>query len=163
MAERTGRQALGELHRLLGVLRSPQEPPSNQPRPGLTSAEDLLEPVRAGGLAAELCIDGVPRPLPPGLDLSAYRILQEAVTNVVKHARATRVVCTIRYDQDAVRLEVVDDGEPPSSNGHRPDPGHGLIGMRERVALYGGTLDAGPLPGHGYRLAAVLPLPAESP
>jgi signal transduction histidine kinase len=161
VAERIGRQALGELHRLLGVLRAPEESPIDTPRPGLTGVADLLEPIRAGGLAAELCVEGTPRPLPPGFDLSAYRILQEAVTNVLKHAHATRVVCTIRYGGDAVRLDVVDDGEPGGGNGHASGGGHGLVGMRERVALYGGTLDAGPLPGTGYHVAAVLPLPGE--
>jgi signal transduction histidine kinase len=95
------------------------------------------------------------------VDLSAYRILQEALTNVLKHARATRVDCTIRYDEDAVRLDVVDDGQPQSGNGQPPDRGHGLIGMRERGVLYGGTVDAKPLPGNGYHVAAVLPLPRD--
>ncbi|HEU4426514.1 MAG TPA: histidine kinase [Pilimelia sp.] len=162
-AEQTGRQALQEMHRLLGVLRSPQEPPTSGPAPGLTQAGELLEPIRAGGLTAELCVEGTPRRLPPGVDLSAYRILQEALTNVLKHARATRVDCTIRYDDDAVRLDVVDDGEPQRGNGHLPDQGHGLIGMRERVALYRGTVVAGPVPGNGYHVAAVLPLPRQPP
>jgi signal transduction histidine kinase len=161
IAEQTGRQALEEMHRLLGVLRSPEEPPTSMPAPGLTLAGDLLEPLRAGGLTAELCVEGTRRPLPPGVDLSAYRILQEALTNVLKHAHATRVDCTIRYDHDAVRLDIVDDGEPQHGNGHLPDRGHGLIGMRERVALYRGTVDARPVPGNGYHVAAVLPLPRE--
>jgi signal transduction histidine kinase len=161
IAERTGRQALEEMHRLLGVLRSPEEPPASMPAPGLTHAGELLEPIRAGGLTAELCVEGPPRPLPPGVDLSAYRILQEALTNVLTHARATRVDCTIRYDDDAVRVDVVDDGEPQRGNDHLPDRDHGLIGMRERAALYRGTVDAGPLPENGYHVAAVLPLPPE--
>ena len=161
LAERTGRQALEEMHRLLGVLRSPEESATSMPEPDLTRAAELLEPIRAAGLTAELCVEGTPRPLPPGVDLSAYRILQEALTNVLRHARATRVDCTIRYDEDAVRLDVVDDGQPQGRTSHSPDRGHGLIGMRERVALYGGTLDVGPTPGSGYRVAAVFPLPPE--
>jgi len=161
VAERTGRQALDEMHRLLGVLRSPEEPPPSQPQPGLTRAAELLEPLRAGGLTAELRVEGTPRPLPQGVDLSAYRILQEALTNVLRHARASRVECTIRYDEDAVRLDVVDDGHAQRGNGPPPDRGLGLIGMRERGALYGGTVDVGPLPGNGYHVAAVLPLPRE--
>jgi signal transduction histidine kinase len=161
VAERTGRQALEEMHRLLGVLRSPEEPPPGVPEPDLTRAAELLGPIRADGLTAELCVDGTPRPLPPGVDLAAYRILQEALTNVLRHARATRVTCSIRYDDDAVRLHVVDDGGPQRSNRQPHDRGHGLIGMRERVALYGGTLEAGPLPEGGYQIAACLPLPRE--
>ena len=161
VAERTGRQALEEMHRLLGVLRSPEEPPPSLPQPGLKRAAELFEPLRAAGLTAEMRVEGTPRPLPPGVDLSAYRILQEALTNVLKHARATRVDCTIRYDEDAVRLDVVDDGQPRSGNGQPPDRGHGLIGMRERGVLYGGTVDAKPLPGNGYHVAAVLPLPRD--
>lgn len=161
VAERTGRQALEEMHRLLGVLRTPEEPPTSMPQPDLTRAGELLEPIRAAGCTAELRVKGTPRPLPPGVDLSAYRILQEALTNVLRHARATRVACTISYHDDAVRLDVVDDGQPQRSSSKSPDRGHGLVGMRERVALYGGTLDAGPLPGNGYRVAAVLPLPRE--
>jgi signal transduction histidine kinase len=161
VAERTGRQALEEMHRLLGVLRAPEEPPPSLPQPGLKRAAELFEPLRAGGLTAEMRVEGLPRPLPPGVDLSAYRILQEALTNVLKHARATRVDCTIRYDEDAVRLDVVDDGQPQRGNGQPPDRGHGLIGMRERGVLYGGTVDAGPLPDRGYRVAVVLPVPRE--
>jgi len=161
VAERTGRQALEEMHRLLGVLRAPEEPPTRLPVPGLTRAAELLEPIRAGGLTAELRVEGTPRPLPPGVDLSAYRILQQALTNVLEHAHATRVDCTIRYHDGALRLDVVDDGQPQRGNGQPPGRGHGLVGMRERVALYGGTLDAGPLPEHGYRVAAVLPLPRD--
>jgi signal transduction histidine kinase len=162
VAERTGREALEDMHRLLGVLRDPHEPAQRTPHPRLAHAGELLEPVRAGGLAAELRVEGTPRPLPPGVDLSAYRILQEAVTNVLKHADATRVDCTIRYGTGAIHLDVVDDGRPHRVSGQLPGGGHGLVGMRERVAAHGGTLDAGPLPGRGYRIAAALPLPPEA-
>jgi signal transduction histidine kinase len=161
VAEQTGRQALAEMHRLLGVLRAPGEPPTSLPQPGLQRAAELLQPLRAGGLDAELHVQGTPRPLPPGVDLSAFRILQEAVTNVLKHSRATRVDCTIRYHDGALHLQVVDDGPAQLGNLGSPQGGHGLVGMRERIAMYGGTLDAGPLPGNGYHVAAVLPLPTE--
>jgi signal transduction histidine kinase len=163
LAERTGRQALEEMHRLLGVLRSPDEPATDPAQPGLRDAAELFQPVRASGLGVDLRVEGTPRPLPPGVELSAYRILQEAVTNVLKHARATRVDCRIGYHDDQLRLEIVDDGQArQDSKGHpAPGSGHGLIGMRERAALYGGTLEAGPMQGNGYHVAAVLPLPRE--
>jgi signal transduction histidine kinase len=163
VAERTGRQALAEMHRLLGVLRSPDEAPADPAQPRLRDAAELFGPVRASGVGVELRIEGTPRPLPPGVELSAYRILQEAVTNVLKHARATRVDCSIGYHDDRLRLEIVDDGEARRDNGGPTrGGGHGLRGMRERAALYGGAVEAGPLPGNGYRVAAVLPLPRES-
>ena len=99
--------------------------------------------------------------MPPGVELSAFRILQEAVTYVLEHSRATQVDCTIRYDDGALHLQIVDDGRPPRGSVPSPGSGHGLIGMRERVALYGGTLDAGQSPGNGYHVAAVLPLPRD--
>ncbi|MFC4117253.1 sensor histidine kinase [Nonomuraea zeae] len=158
MAEQTGRQALAELHRLLGLLREPGQAAPHTPLPRLADAGDLLDPVRAGGLSAELRVEGTPRPLPPGIDLSAYRILQEAITNVVKHADATRIDCVIRYGEQSVRLDISNDGEPPRAGRAAPAGGHGLIGMRERATLYGGTLEAGPCAGPGYRVTAVLPL-----
>ncbi|MBO3748822.1 sensor histidine kinase [Streptosporangiaceae bacterium NEAU-GS5] len=158
VAERTGRQALTELHRLLGLLREGGQAEPHTPLPRLADAGDLLEPARMGGLSAELRVEGTPQPLPPGIDLSAYRILQEAITNVVKHADATRLDCVIRYDHQTLRLDVVNDGRPPRADAAAPAGGHGLIGMRERVALYGGTLEAGPRPECGYRVTAVLPL-----
>ncbi|MDP4501968.1 sensor histidine kinase [Nonomuraea turcica] len=157
-AERNGRQALTELHRLLGLLRQPGQAAPHTALPRLADAGDLLDPIKAGGLNAELQIQGTPRPLPPGIDLSAYRILQEAITNVVKHADATRIDCVIRYDDQTLHLDVVDDGRAPRAGRAPPTGGHGLVGMRERVALYGGTLQAGPQPGHGYRVTATLPM-----
>lgn len=156
VVEQTGRQALAELQRVLGVLRTPADRPLDA-RPGLADVDDLLRSAQATGLATELLVEGTPRPLPAGVDLSAYRIMQEALTNVLKHAAATNVVVNIRYDDSAVRLAVTDDGA--ARGGAGVEHGHGLIGMRERTALYGGTLEAGPLPGRGFRVAATLPVP----
>jgi signal transduction histidine kinase len=156
VVEQTGRQALGELQRILGVLRTPADR-SLEARPGLADVAELVNSARATGLAAELRVEGQPRPLPAGVDLSAYRIMQEALTNVLKHAAATEVVVNIRYDDGAVRLAVTDDGAVRGTNGVQA--GHGLIGMRERTALYGGALEAGPLPGRGFRVAATIPVP----
>ncbi|HUR09098.1 MAG TPA: histidine kinase [Nonomuraea sp.] len=163
VAEQTGRQALTEMHRLLALLREPGASVSHTSLPRLADAGDLLEPLRAGGLSAELRVEGAPIPLPPGIDLSAYRILQEAITNVVKHADATRIGCLIQYGDEMLRLDVVDDGRSPRAGGAAPGGGHGLVGMRERVALYGGTLEAGPQPGRGYRVTATLRLAGQAP
>lgn len=153
--ERTGREALVEAQRLFGVLRA-SEPDEPSPAPGLASVADLLEPARAAGVRAALTVTGQVRPLPVGLDLAAYRIVQEAVTNVLRHAAASRVDCTVDYRPAAVDLRVIDDGTGHAGAG--PD-GHGHIGMRERAALYGGTVDIGPRPGGGYAVHAVLPIP----
>jgi signal transduction histidine kinase len=136
--ESSGRDALAELRRLLGILRSEDEQLAIGRQPGLDSLQSLLEQVRASGLPVELRIEGEPVRLPAGIDLSSYRIVQEALTNVVKHARDAAAEVVIRYQEHALELDIVDDGNGPamSVNGS----GHGLIGMRERVALYGGTL-----------------------
>ncbi len=157
--ERTGRQALDDLGRVLDALRMPGELPLDA-QPGLARAEGLLASARSAGLTARLDVEGEPRQLPAGVDVSLYRILQEALTNVLKHARATRVDVRVRYDPRSVRLEVTDDGSTARSA--EGSGGHGLLGMRERAALYGGTLDSGRLPGHGYRVAATIPLPEEA-
>jgi signal transduction histidine kinase len=154
--ESSGRDALVELRRLLGILRSEDEQLAIGPQPGLGSLRSLIEQVRASGLPVELRIEGDPVHLPAGIDLSAYRIVQEALTNVVKHSGAEATEVLVRYGPHALELDVVDDGRGPvlSSNGS----GHGLIGMRERVALYGGTLEAGTRAGGGYAVHARLPL-----
>ena len=154
--EATSRQALTEMRRLLGVLREVEPSGSLAPSPGLAEVDGLAADVARAGARVEVRIEGTRPELPLGLDLSAYRIVQEALTNVVRHAGpATARVC-IRYATDAVDIEVVDDGR----GGRTPDrgDGHGIVGMRERAAVYGGSLDAGPLPGGGFRVAAHLPI-----
>jgi signal transduction histidine kinase len=155
--QETGRGALAELRRMLGVLREmAEEGPALAPQPGLAGLDALVEQVRAAGLPVTVRIEGEPRPLPPGIDLSAYRIVQEGLTNALKHAGPARAEVLVAYGGDELALRVSDDGR-----GHDPDAdgaGHGLVGMRERVALYGGTLEAGPAPGGGFALSARLPL-----
>jgi signal transduction histidine kinase len=120
---------------------------------------DLIEGMRATGMLVEAGVAGQPRPLPPGVDLSAYRIVQEALTNTLKHAGGASAHVSVRYDRDAVEVEVVDDGPGPSAGAHADGAsgGQGLVGMRERVQLFGGELDAGPRPGGGFRVWARLP------
>jgi signal transduction histidine kinase len=153
----TGRTALAELRRLLGVLRSSGEAASRQPQPGVAQLEPLVESVRRAGLPVDVRIEGNGRPLPPGVDLSAYRIVQEALTNSVKHAGPARACVLLRYGERELELEVVDDGRGPRPHG-TPAGGHGLAGMRERTALLGGELDVGPAPGGGFAVRARLPL-----
>jgi signal transduction histidine kinase len=162
--EATSRAALEELRRLLGVLRQDGEPQASlAPVPGLADLEGLLGEVAKAGLAVRLRVEGTPSPLPAGVDLSAYRIVQEALTNVVKHAGPAQAQVTIGYRDRDVTVEVTDDGRgaaAPAGDG-RGGTGHGLVGMRERVAVFGGDLEAGPRPGGGFRVAARLPLAAE--
>jgi signal transduction histidine kinase len=152
-----GRQGLAEMHRMLGVLRAGEDDPEAElaPQPGVADVERLVEHARGAGLDVRLSVEGEPRSLPPGVDLSAYRIVQEALTNVVRHAGHASAAVTISYKPGGLELTVVDDGRGPSSNGNG---GHGLVGMRERVALFGGELVAGRGPdGHGYAVRALLP------
>jgi signal transduction histidine kinase len=141
------------MRRLFGVLRADGEPGSLAPQPGLSQLEPLIERARSGGLAVELAVEGEPAPLTPGLDLAAYRIIQEGLTNARRHAGPARVTVAIAYGDPDLQITIDDDGRGPNGG----TPGHGLIGMRERVALYGGSVDAGPRPGGGYRIAARLP------
>jgi signal transduction histidine kinase len=154
--ETTGREALVELRRLLGVLRGGEEHAATAPQPGLASIEALVEQVREAGLRVDLRVEGEPAALPPGIDLSAYRIVQEALTNALKHAGRAEAEVIVRYETAAVELEILDNGVGPHTrvNGS----GHGLVGMRERVALYGGLLEAGSRNGHGFAVRARLPL-----
>jgi signal transduction histidine kinase len=162
--ETTSRAALTELRRLLGVLRQDSEPQGDlAPVPGLADLDALLTEVAKAGLGVRLQVEGTPSPLPAGIDLSAYRIVQEALTNVVKHAGPARAQVAIRYRDHEVMVEVTDDGRgaaAPTGNGPAR-VGHGLIGMRERVAAFGGDLEAGPRPAGGFRVAARLPFGAD--
>jgi signal transduction histidine kinase len=160
----TGRDALGELRRLLGVIRpGEQEEPLFAPQPGIGRLGDLVEQVRDTGLAIDLSVDGEVRELPEATSLCVYRIVQEALTNTLKHAAATRAQVSLRYDPDELSVRVSDDGHgvsEPAANGVAG--GHGLIGMRERVALFGGEMQAGPSAGGGYCVSARLPVQQES-
>ncbi|WP_405999322.1 sensor histidine kinase [Streptomyces sp. NBC_00829] len=161
----TGRQALAEMRRLLGVLRTGDAPESGEyvPQPDVQQIEDLVEQVRRAGLTVDFRIEGTPRPLPSGVELTAYRIVQEALTNARKHG-GPEVGASVRlvYFDDGLGLLVEDDGRGAShelyEDGGADGKGHGLIGMRERVGMVGGTLDAGPRPGGGFRISALLPL-----
>ncbi len=161
----TGRQALAEMRRLLGVLRTgePQESGEYVPQPDVDQIEEMVERCRASGLPVDFRIEGTPRPLPSGVELTAYRIVQEALTNTRKHGgpdagASVRLV----YFDDGLGLLVEDDGKGAPhelyEEGGADGRGHGLIGMRERVGMVGGTLDAGPRPGGGFRISALLPL-----
>ncbi|MEU8525659.1 MULTISPECIES: sensor histidine kinase [Streptomyces] len=161
----TGRQALAEMRRLLGVLRTGEHQEAGEyvPQPDVQQIEDLVEQVRQAGLTVDFRIEGSPRPLPSGVELTAYRIVQEALTNTRKHGgpEAGASVRLVYFD-DGLGLLVEDDGRGATQemyeDGGADGSGHGLIGMRERVGMVGGTLDAGPRPGGGFRISALLPL-----
>jgi signal transduction histidine kinase len=155
VVERTGREALAEMRRMVGVLRRPEEAPALAPQPSLEYVDKLVEQAREAGLPVELCVEGEPLPLPAGVDLTAYRLVQEGLTNALKHARAERAQVLVRYGAGDIEVTVSDDGRGAGSD---DGGGHGLVGMRERVAVYGGALEAGPLPEGGYRLRARLPV-----
>ncbi|MCG3043742.1 sensor histidine kinase [Streptomyces fenghuangensis] len=161
----TGRQALSEMRRLLGVLRTGEHSESGEyvPQPGVEQLADLVEQVRGAGLTVDFRIEGTPRPLPSSVELTAYRIVQEALTNTRKHG-GPDVGATVRltYGADDLTLLAEDDGRGAQRElyevGGLDGLGQGLIGMRERVGMVGGSLDAGPRPGGGFRISAVLPL-----
>ncbi len=156
----TGRAALAELRRLLGVIRAEEDHEGGaayKPQPGIEYLDELVGQMRETGLAVELSVLGEPRELPEGVGLCAYRIVQEALTNTLKHADASHAQVSVRYVSDALELQVVDDGRAVGAvNGDTA--GHGLIGMRERVALFGGELSVGPRAGRGFEVSARLPL-----
>ncbi|MFZ3471992.1 sensor histidine kinase [Streptomyces sp. 4.24] len=161
----TGRLALAEMRRLLGVLRTgePQESEDYVPQPDVEQIEVLIEQVRAAGLTVDFEVEGAPRKLPSGLELTAYRIVQEALTNTRKHGGpAAKASVRLVYFDDGLGLLVEDDGRGAAhelyEDGGADGAGHGLIGMRERIGMVGGTLDAGPRPGGGFRISALLPL-----
>jgi signal transduction histidine kinase len=153
--EQIGRGALTEMRRLVGMLRSDADE-SLAPQPGLDDLTALVSQVREAGLPVELRVVGEPRELPAGIELSAYRIVQEALTNALKHAGEARAEVHVRYGPDSLELEIVDDGTTAAAE--RPSGGHGLVGMRERVALYGGRLDAGRRSGGGFAVRVLLPI-----
>ena len=152
--EKTGRQGLVELRRMLDVLLV-EEAESVDPRPGLDQLEELADRVRHAGLTVRVAVHGDARPLEPGMDLSAYRIVQEALTNVLKHAGRAATAVDVTYHRGSVELCVTDDGAATMSA--PSGQGRGLIGMRERALLFGGSLEAGPAPTGGFRVRAVLP------
>jgi signal transduction histidine kinase len=157
VVEQTGREALAEMRRLVGVLRRPEEAPALAPQPSLEHLDRLVEQAREAGLPVELRVEGEPIELPAGLDLTAYRLVQEGLTNAIKHANATQAEVLVRYGDGEVELQISDDGSG-SSDGDVESGGHGLVGMRERVDVYGGELESGPRPDGGYALRARLPL-----
>jgi signal transduction histidine kinase len=159
-AEQAGRKALAEMRRLLGAMRHDDEQPELLPTPGLKQLETLFDDVRRAGLDVQLHVYGETVPLPPGLDLSAYRIVQEALTNTLKHAKASRAVVQVTYGCGDVEIVVSDNGRGPSSGDGR---GHGLVGISERVRLYGGDMSAGVSETGGFLLRARLPVDGATP
>jgi signal transduction histidine kinase len=155
--ERTGRQAIAEMRRLIGLVRM-EAAQAGAPTPTLRAAEDLVDGLRRAGLTVELHLCGDLSDLPPGPDLSGYRILQEALTNALKHAPTSKVDATITCNPQALQIAVVNDGHDAATGA--ADTGHGLLGMRERAALYGGDLHAGPRPGGGFEVHVRIPLEA---
>jgi signal transduction histidine kinase len=152
----TGRQALAEMRRLLGVLRSGESGADLAPQPGLDQVRELLGQARAAGLSVSLRLEGTPHPLTEGAELAAYRVVQESLTNTRKHAGVLAAAAvTLRYEPDGLVVQVTDDGRGDAAPAD--GAGHGLTGMRERIEMYGGTVEAGPLPAGGYRVIARLP------
>jgi signal transduction histidine kinase len=158
--ERVGRTALAEMRRLLGAMRNGTDEVELTPQPGLGNLAPLLDEVRGAGLAVTLHVEGDAVTLPPAIDLSAYRIVQEGLTNALKHAHASSADVVLRYAPEELRIEVRDDGRGAAP----PDGlGHGLVGVRERVTLFGGEMSAGPAGGEGFVLRTRLPLRAGDP
>jgi signal transduction histidine kinase len=153
--ETASRQAIADLQQLVGVLRRQEKGDDLAPQPSLGRLPELVEHMREAGLAVELTVQGRQAPLPAGMELSAYRIIQEALTNTLKHAGPAQAAVIVRYDNGTVEVEVVDNGQgpPPARPG---TGGKGLVGMQERVRLYGGRLETGARPGGGFRVHAVL-------
>lgn len=155
--ESTGRQAMAEMRRLLGVVRDGSRAQPTAPQPSLARLQDLVDEFRAAGLPVTARTEGEPRPLAPGLDVSAYRVLQEALTNAMRHAQASSVSVLLRYAADEIEISVTDDGGGPGAAAASERMGHGLVGMRERVALFGGELQAGAGSQGGFTVRARLP------
>ena len=153
--ERAGRTALAEMRRLLAAMRRDGDEAELLPQPGLDGLDSLLDEIGRAGLPVELHVDGEPFPLPRGVDLSAYRIVQEGLTNALKHARASDADVTVRYRPDELKIEVRDNGQGSATS---DGLGHGLVGIRERVKIYGGEMSAGTATGGGFVLSTRLPL-----
>jgi signal transduction histidine kinase len=156
--EQTGRAALAEMRRLLAVMRRDSDDVELTPQPGLDGLDSLVKRIQRTGLPVRVRIDGEPFPLPRGIDLSAYRIVQEGLTNTVKHAAASHAEVTVRYARDEIRIDICDDGQGAETG---DGLGHGLIGVRERVNLYGGEMSAGTVNGRGFVLSTRLPVAQE--
>jgi signal transduction histidine kinase len=154
--ERSGEQSLAELRRILALLREPDHTAESRPQPSLAELDELVASYRAAGLPVRLEVTGEPTPLPDGIELSVYRIVQEGLTNVLKHSDPRNVTVTLSFRDSRLELEVVDDGTPTTPGA--ATTGQGLVGMRERVALLGGELETGPREGGGFRVAARLPV-----
>ena len=160
--DRTGREALLDMRRMVAVLGDASAPSALAPMPRLDRLGELIEEVRAAGLPVELSVEGVRRPLDAGIELSAYRIIQEALTNALKHARGARARVRLRYAPGALEIEIADEGGSGSTDiGDREHEGRGLVGMQERVSLYGGRFEAGRTPT-GFRVTASLPIDGEA-
>ena len=155
--DESGRQALTELRFLLGLLRDGEHDPGRHPSPDLARLPELVEQTRAAGMPVTLETQGAPFAVPAGVGGAAYRVVQEALTNVLKHAGGAPTRVVLRYEADALEVLVADDGAAPV-NGHHA--GHGLAGMRERVAVFGGSIDTGPRPEGGFAVQARLPVEA---
>lgn len=161
--EDIGRSALAEMRRVVGVLRTPDgddrgaQPATLAPQPGLGDLAQLAEQMRDAGLPVDVTVDGEPGAVPVGVDLAAFRVIQEALTNTIKHAGPSAATVHVRYLPSEVHVEICDDGHGVAAALEGRRPGHGLLGMRERVALYGGTLAAGPRRGGGYEVRAKIP------
>jgi signal transduction histidine kinase len=153
--EATGREALTEMRRLVGLLREHGAMPEFSPQPGMGTIDSLLDGVRAAGLPVELEVDGSPRELSPGVDLAAYRVVQEALTNALKYAGPAHAWVAVHWQDGKLELEISNDG---TTDGDSSGAGHGLTGMRERVSLYGGEIESGPREGGGYVVRARLPI-----
>ena len=159
--ERAGREALAEMRRLLGLFDSGRDLHALAPQPGLADIDQLVSRAKGSGLTAAVRVEGQPVVVPPGLDLCAYRVVQEALTNAIKHVAPARADVCIRWTDDQLEVEVSDDGHGPGTS--PPAGGHGLVGMRERVALHGGSLFAGVGPEGGFTVRACLPIVAGAP
>jgi signal transduction histidine kinase len=158
--EATGRESLSEMRRILGVLRGDDEGGELTPSPTLGDFSRLIRQCDEAGLPVDLLIDGEARRLPASLELSAYRIVQESLTNSLKHAGPARATVKLRYHEDALEVEIADNGRGAAAHLDGSGSGQGLLGMRERVEAFGGTLRTGPRPGGGYAVLALLPVPA---